>query len=117
MKLSLGNGVIILAGDAGAGPTGTEIRTVRRRFTKLFGVEPVIRVRGQFHRDAMLRADATDSSGPDVWPMMNNPEPVVFVGKAYITIRLTYPVAKRRTLRVYPEKGRSVTVRFALPNG
>jgi len=128
MRLAIANKAILLTGDgppilrvegletAAYGPTCAEIRLTRQRFKRLFGVAPVIRIQGRFHRDAMLQRDASDAAGPDVWPLMNNPEPVVFVGKEYITIRLTYPIAKRDTLRVFPEKGRNVQIRFTLPN-
>ena len=121
MKLEIGNRVIVLTGPGGAagrGPTMEEIKTVRRRFRRLFGVDPAITIRGKFARDSMMAKDATDASGPDIWPLTNNPEPVIFVGADYIKIRFTFPQWKgRESLRVNPERGSGVQVRFSLPNG
>ena len=118
MNLEIGNRAIILTHQGatpGPGVTCEEIRIVRRRFRRLFGVDPVITIRGRFGREAMMPKDATDSTGPDVWPIMNNPEPIVFVGREYVKIRFTWSQWKgRETLRVKPNMGVNVAVRFTL---
>lgn len=111
MRLTIANGALVLTGP----PTCEEIKTVRRRFRRLFQAEPVIRLRGRFPRSAMSEADASDASGPDVWPFMNNPEQILFIGRDYVKVRLTYPIAKRSIVRVKPHLGVQVQIRFTLP--
>jgi hypothetical protein len=112
-------GSIELSGE-GRGVEIKEVQRVRKAFKGLFQVQPRIRVSGKFERGAFEPGKDGDHY-VDQWDLRQVADSgffdVLSVGGEYLSVKLFTGLNDNRSVRVAPDRGLYVRVRFSLPLG